>query len=212
MTRRKRKNQENRRKIGGWIFCAAAILVGGFIGFKVASAPGLFADGAGAMHESPASAAGLALAAPGGITRVSATTGTDVQARTITVSFDGTSDPSMDWEFAPEQASMTVPLGENRMAFYAARNKSDKVVTGEAAYSVSPVEAGRYVNKLACFCFDEQRLSPGQNVDMPISFFVDPAIADDPALQDLSEIKLSFAFYAVKTAAQAADRSGENGG
>lgn len=115
----------------------------------------------------------------------------------IKISFDGTSDPSMDWDFAPEQAAMVVPLGENRLAFYAARNRSNRVVTGEAAYSVTPVEAGRYVSKLACFCFDEQRLEPGQNVDMPISFFVDPAITEDPALRGLTEIKLSFAFYAV---------------
>jgi cytochrome c oxidase assembly protein subunit 11 len=221
MTRRKRRNPENRRKILGWIFCIAAILTGGFVGFKMASVPGLFDGGASDEQGERAGDGGIVLAASARpvegtvanhIIPVSAPQNGAVAQGMIKVSFDGTSDPEMNWEFAPEQASMTVPLGENRLAFYAARNMSDKAVTGEAAYSVTPVEAGRYVNKLACFCFDAQRLAPGQYVNMPISFFVDPAIADDPALRDLSDIKLSFAFYAVKTATQAEDRSGENGG
>ncbi|WP_158091180.1 cytochrome c oxidase assembly protein [Thalassospira mesophila] len=213
------------------IFCLAAILVGGFVGFKVASSLGLRStNGADvtigeitpalATPATPAAASGTGgnaqVVQVGGAametTGLAGSNNAPVRAKTIKISFGASSDPAMDWEFAPEQASMTVALGENKMAFYAAHNLSNKVVTGEAAYSVTPVEAGRYVNKLACFCFDAQRLAPGENVDMPISFFVDPAIADDPALRDLSEIKLSFAFYAVKTAAQATDRSGESGG
>lgn len=224
MTRRKRRHQENRRKIGILVFCCAAILMGGFAGYKFARVPGLFKDSAGASPVIPdqgamagqdgntvgpnallASAPVLEGAATGrgilaaNITNENATAQDDAAIGTgkIKISFDGTSDPSMEWDFAPNQAAMIVPLGENRLAFYAARNRSDRVVTGEAAYRVTPVEAGRYVSKLACFCFDSQRLEPGENVDMPISFFVDPAITEDPALRGLTEIKLSFAFYAV---------------
>ncbi|WP_245881152.1 cytochrome c oxidase assembly protein [Thalassospira marina] len=229
------------------IFWFAAIVAGGFAGYKFALVPGLFDDGPGispvagtAQDALPAKAAQADVAgADGKITGANAPKGATplgeapsgrvmpasvktnekatapdaaVGTGKIKISFGGTSDPSMDWDFAPEQASMIVPLGENRLAFYAARNRSDRVVTGEAAYSVTPLEAGQYVSKLACFCFDAQRLEPGQNVDMPISFFVDPAIAEDPALRGLTEIKLSFAFYAVKTAAQVEVRSSESGG
>ncbi|WP_168173704.1 cytochrome c oxidase assembly protein [Thalassospira sp. TSL5-1] len=214
--------------------------MGGFAGYKFALVPGLFDGGSGAnpvLLDAQGAMAGAdrnniganALLAAGPVvdgaamgrvilardkTNEKATARDDaaIGAGKIKVSFDGTSDPSMDWDFAPEQAAMMVPLGENRLAFYAAHNRSDRVVTGEAAYSVTPVAAGRYVSKLACFCFDAQRLEPGQNVDMPISFFVDPAITEDPALRGLTEIKLSFAFYAVTAQRDAEARSKTGGG
>lgn len=150
----------------------------------------------------------------GGPTRVAQTkdeTDGAVAQKTIDIAFTGDIESNLPWRFAPEQKKMTVALGENRMAFYSAENVSDETITGQAAYSVSPIEAGMYVNKLACFCFNEQRLEPGQQTDMPISFFVDPAIADDPAMRDVKTITLSFTFYRAKTTVKA-DGQEKSGG
>jgi cytochrome c oxidase assembly protein subunit 11 len=115
--------------------------------------------------------------------------------RSIQVRFAGQTDRNLPWAFQPEQASMTVRLGEEGMAFYSAQNRAATPVTGVSVYNVTPEKVGRYFHKVACFCFDEQTLTPGQRVDMPVSFWVDPRIAEDPNTRDVTTITLSYTFY-----------------
>jgi cytochrome c oxidase assembly protein subunit 11 len=115
--------------------------------------------------------------------------------RTITVRFAATTDRSLPWRFQAEQTAMTVRLGEEGLAFYSAANRAETPVTGVSVYNVTPEKVGRYFHKVACFCFDEQTLTPGQRVDMPVSFWVDPRIAEDPNTRDVTTITLSYTFY-----------------
>lgn len=116
-------------------------------------------------------------------------------AGTVVVRFNADTDRKLPWGFAPAQRAMTVRLGEQNLAFYKAVNRSGKPVVGRATYNVTPFKAGAYFAKVACFCFEEQTLQPGQAVDMPVSFFVDPAIADDVDSADVREITLSYTFF-----------------
>ncbi len=124
--------------------------------------------------------------------------------RTITVRFAAQTDRSLPWRFQAEQTSMTVRLGEEGLAFYTAANRADTPVTGVSVYNVTPEKVGRYFHKVACFCFDEQTLTPGQRVDMPVSFWVDPRIAEDPNTRDITTITLSYTFYRTLEDAQRA--------
>jgi cytochrome c oxidase assembly protein subunit 11 len=124
--------------------------------------------------------------------------------RTITVRFAAHTDRSLPWRFQAEQTAMTVRLGEEGLAFYTAANRAETPVTGVSVYNVTPEKVGRYFHKVACFCFDEQTLTPGQRVDMPVSFWVDPRIADDPNTRDVTTITLSYTFYRTLEDAQRA--------
>jgi cytochrome c oxidase assembly protein subunit 11 len=115
--------------------------------------------------------------------------------RTITVRFNADVDPDLPWSFAPEQRQIEVRIGEQSLAFYRARNRSDHAIVGQATYNVTPFKAGPYFSKIACFCFEEQVLQPGQEVDMPVSFYVDPAILDDRNTRDVHTITLSYTFF-----------------
>ena len=115
--------------------------------------------------------------------------------RTITVRFAAQTDRSLPWRFQPEQTAMTVRLGEEGLAFYSAANRAETPVTGISVYNVTPEKVGRYFHEVACFCFDEQTLTPGQRVDMPVTFWVDPRIAEDPNTRDVTTITLSYTFF-----------------
>lgn len=115
--------------------------------------------------------------------------------RTIVVRFDGAVMRDMPWRFGPAQNSMTVHLGETTLAYFTATNQSDQPVTGTATFNVTPLKAARFVNKIQCFCFTEQRLAPGQTVQMPVSFFIEPAIATDPQTDEVGTITLSYTFF-----------------
>ncbi|MGD9784392.1 MAG: cytochrome c oxidase assembly protein [Hyphomicrobiaceae bacterium] len=131
----------------------------------------------------------------GGTPRV-ANAGSDrVLDRTITVRFDANISRALPWEFEPVARTMQVRLGETSLAHYKARNEAQRTTKGSAVFNVTPESAGAYFNKIECFCFTEQTLAPGQSADMPVSFFVDPAIVDDPDAGKLSEITLSYTFY-----------------
>lgn len=117
--------------------------------------------------------------------------------RMISVRFDANSSPALGWRFEPVDRHRNVAIGARNIALYSARNDSGRAVTGTATFNVTPSVAGRYFTKIQCFCFVEQRLTPGQEVRMPVVFYVDPAILDDPAARDIDEITLSYTFYPV---------------
>ncbi len=113
----------------------------------------------------------------------------------IEIRFDANVNSGMPWRFAPAQSHVDVALGQETLAFYSARNLADTPVTGMAVYNVTPSKAGIYFHKTACFCFDQQTLAPGQEMQFPVSFHVDPAIATDPATRDVHTITLSYTFF-----------------
>jgi cytochrome c oxidase assembly protein subunit 11 len=120
-----------------------------------------------------------------------------VSDRTITVRFDAHVVRGMPWTFEPVQRTIDLKIGENALAFYKAHNTSDVAVKGTATFNVSPDNAGAYFSKIECFCFTEQTLAPGESIDMPVSFFVDPSILEDRDARVIKEITLSYTFYPV---------------
>ena len=118
----------------------------------------------------------------------------------VSVRFDANVHPGLPWRFEPEQNTVEVKPGAQTKIFYRAQNLSARSWTGQAAYNVSPDQAGKYFKKIQCFCFTEQTLKAGEKVDMPVVFFVDPKIKDDPDTKDIDQITLSYTFYPVETA------------
>lgn len=118
--------------------------------------------------------------------------------RRITVRFNADVNTALPWRFKPEQTALSVKLGETGLAAYRAENRGDRPTVGTATYNVTPEKAGKYFNKLECFCFTEQILHPGQAVDMPVAFFVDPAMNNDPSMEDVTTITLSYTFFRAK--------------
>lgn len=131
----------------------------------------------------------------GGTTQRADVAPANVAEQSITIRFDANVDPALGWNFHPRQTTMQVKLGEVGMAHYIALNRQSTVTTGTAMFNVTPPEAGVFFNKIACFCFTEQTLAAGQQVDMPVQFFVDPALLDDPDTRSIREITLSYTFY-----------------
>jgi cytochrome c oxidase assembly protein subunit 11 len=119
----------------------------------------------------------------------------------IGVRFDANVHPGLPWRFEPEQRTVRIAPGQQTKIFYRAQNLSAKPITGQAAYNVTPDQAGKYFNKIQCFCFTEQTLKPGQTVDMPVVFFVDPKILKGEDTKDIDEITLSYTFYPVESSA-----------
>jgi cytochrome c oxidase assembly protein subunit 11 len=115
--------------------------------------------------------------------------------RVIVVRFAAEVDAGMPWRFGPAEREIRVRVGEQKLAFYVAENLAREAVSGTALFNVAPAKAGPYFNKIACFCFEEQHLAPGQRADMPVSFFVDPAILADRSLDDVTTITLHYTFF-----------------
>jgi cytochrome c oxidase assembly protein subunit 11 len=118
-----------------------------------------------------------------------------VSDRTITVRFNADVNSGLPWSFQPAQSSVRVKVGEQALAFYRATNHADRAVTGTATFNVTPDKAGAYFDKIECFCFTEQTLKAGQSVEMPVTFYVDPAILADRGLDDVDTITLSYTFF-----------------
>lgn len=133
----------------------------------------------------------------GGTTMVGTGEGIVPTGETITVRFDASTERSMPWSFKPVEREMTVRLGETALAFYEATNPTSRPVAGQASYNVAPLAAGGYFAKVDCFCFVEQVLQPGETVQMPVSFYVDPAIREDADGRGVREITLSYTFYEI---------------
>lgn len=132
----------------------------------------------------------------GGTTQRADTGADRTLAREITVRFDATVAQGLDWRFKPEQPSQTLNIGETGLAFYEAANNTNRPITGRATFNVSPAKAGIYFRKIECFCFTEQTLQPGQVVSMPVTYFVDPALAEDENLAEVQTITLAYTFFA----------------
>jgi cytochrome c oxidase assembly protein subunit 11 len=115
--------------------------------------------------------------------------------RKMVIEFDANTSRGMPWDFKPVQHKMTMKVGETGIAYYEAYNPTDKVIKGTATFNVTPQKVGQYFNKIDCFCFTEQVLKPGERVDMPVTFFVDPEIADDPNAKEVKVITLSYTFF-----------------
>ena len=117
-----------------------------------------------------------------------------VSGQPITVRFDSNLANGMPWVFRPEQVSQDGKIGERKMAFFIAKNLSDRPMTGRASFNVTPEQTGVYFHKIQCFCFNEQTLQPGQEVRMPVIYYVDPDMMKDPNARNVPEITLSYTF------------------
>jgi cytochrome c oxidase assembly protein subunit 11 len=148
----------------------------------------------------------------GGTTQVSDGGPVEVTDRTVTVRFNADVDPELGWRFTPVERTVEVNIGENRLAFYEATNTTDRPLVGTATFNVTPYDAGPYFSKIHCFCFEEQLLAPGETMEMPVSFYVDPAILDDPDTDELKTITLSYTFFLAEEAtAELAARDAADG-
>jgi cytochrome c oxidase assembly protein subunit 11 len=142
-----------------------------------------------------------------GTTRVATKAPERELARTVQVRFDSNVAPGLPWNFQPDVGSVQVRLGESKLAYFRVTNRGATPTTGTATYNVTPGATGSYFNKLQCFCFTEQTLQPGESMEMPVVFFVDPSLADDPEMAGVKTITLSYTFFAKATPAPVA--SGE---
>lgn len=133
----------------------------------------------------------------GGTTQTAAAAPTEIPAntRSITIRFDAMVDDALLWEFKPEQKTIDLKIGQSGFTNYFARSLSDKTTAGVAVYNVVPPKAGKYFVKTQCFCFNDQTLTAHQEAHMPIVFYVDPKMLQDPNLNDVQEITLSYRFY-----------------
>ena len=131
----------------------------------------------------------------GGTTQRSDVASTTVLNKSINVRFDANVSNDLDWEFAPKQRQVTIKIGENKQVAYVAKNIGTQTSFGTASFNVSPGAAGVYFNKMECFCFTEQKLAAGESIEMPVVFFVDPDIVNDPLLKDTKTITLSYTFF-----------------
>lgn len=132
-----------------------------------------------------------------GITNIAEAGSDEILDQTITVKFDASLERDMPWSFKPMQREVTLRIGETGLIFYEAYNPTDRPVAGSASYNVAPYQAGYFFNKIQCFCFEEQILQPGERVEMPVTFFVDPEIVTDRDAKYTKEITLSYTFYEI---------------
>lgn len=189
---RQPRNSNNRRTA-----LALFAVVGGMVGLSYASVPlyQLFCQVTGYGGTTQVSDAG-AKAVPAAM-----------QGKTVTIAFDANVARDLNWDFRPEQRRVTLHAGEQALAFYSAKNNDGKPVTGTASFNVTPYKAGIYFTKIECFCFTEQTLQAGQQVDMPVQFYVDPEFFTDPNTKDVREIVLSYTFHRAADAASAVQKT-----
>lgn len=134
----------------------------------------------------------------GGTTQIAQSLPETPGKKTLTIQFDTNTAPDLPWEFKPLQHQITIQTGINKLIFYTIKNTSDTAVTGIATFNVTPDVTGSYFNKIQCFCFEEQTLQPGEAITVPVSFFVDPDIENDPETQNINSITLSYTFFRTK--------------
>jgi cytochrome c oxidase assembly protein subunit 11 len=171
--------RRNRRVMAGCV-----VLVAGMTGLSFAAVP---------LYDLFCKVTGY-----GGTTQVADHVPAEVRDRVVKVRFNANVNHTIDWRFGPDTPEVAVKVGETSLVSYHATNPGAEASTGTATFNVTPQKAGIYFNKIQCFCFEEQRLEPGQTVTMPVMFFVDPAFADDPNLADVDTITLSYTFFRAK--------------
>lgn len=162
-----------------------AAVIGGMLALSYAASP---------LYEAFCKATGFA-----GTPRVAVEGDRPVLKRTVEVRFDTNVDPNLSWRFEPVQREVSVHLGEEKLVYFRATNMSQRPIVGTATYNVTPESAGAWFNKIQCFCFTEQLLKPGQSVDMPVIFFVDPDMDKDRRYDNIRTVTLSYTFYESKT-------------
>ena len=133
----------------------------------------------------------------GGTTNVATETPSQISDREMKVRFNADVNRDLPWRFRPVQNSVTVRVGQPALIFYRVENTSDQPIVGTATYNVTPLAVGEYFSKMDCFCFTEQVLQPGESVELPVSFFVDPSILDDPQMDKINTLTLSYTFFEV---------------
>jgi cytochrome c oxidase assembly protein subunit 11 len=172
---------DSRRRRHRTLACSLALVAAGMVGAAYAAVPlyNLFCRVTGY----------------GGTTRVASAPAPEVGERVVTVRFNGDVQSDLPWRFAPEQRAVKVHVGETALAYFRAENLGDKPLVGTATFNVTPQIAGAYFDKIDCFCFSEQFLEPGEAADLAVSFFVDPAIADDPDTAEITTLTLSYMFF-----------------
>ena len=143
----------------------------------------------------------------GGSTQRVAANATTQTNRVVTVFFDTSVSSALPWRFEPSQRSVQVHLGQDAMAFFDAANQGDHDIVGHAAFNVTPEKVGAYFKKIQCFCFNEEKLRAGEHAHMPVTFFVDPAMAADPNTADVHEITLHYTFFQSKRPQDAVELS-----
>lgn len=131
----------------------------------------------------------------GGVTNVAAGPSDTLLDETVKIRFDGSLERGMPWKFRPTVREMEINIGETGLAFYEAHNPTDKPIAGTASFNVYPYSTGTYFNKIACFCFEMQVLQPGETVQMPVTFFVDPDMLNDREAKYAKTITLSYTFH-----------------
>jgi cytochrome c oxidase assembly protein subunit 11 len=135
----------------------------------------------------------------GGTPKIVQKSSNKMGARMITVQFVANVHRDLKWKFTPLQSEIKVRVGQNALAFFKAENLTDKPIIGMSTYNVTPDKAGPYFSKVACFCFERQLLMPGEAMDMPVQFYIDPEIMNDKDLNDVNLITLSYTFFEVKS-------------
>lgn len=135
----------------------------------------------------------------GGTTQTAQSAPVQATQTPITVTFNADINEDLPWTFKPGAKKLTALIGEQILTHYTAENLTDQPITGRAIYNVTPFAAGAYFNKIECFCFTEQTLKPREKVDMPILFYIDPEILNDPDMKNISTITLSYTFFPLKT-------------
>lgn len=176
---------------------ALAIAVGAvaMLGLSFASAP---------LYRAFCAATGF-----GGATQVSKSAPAKPGDRTLTVRFDANVAHDLPWRFEPEVSKISVRTGETKTVFYKVVNLSDHETRGQAAYNVDPAQSGVFFNKIACFCFSEQKLGPHETAEWPVVFYLDPALETEESMRHVEEITLSYSFFALKRDAPARAEAGE---
>lgn len=127
--------------------------------------------------------------------------------RQLVVQFNADVADGLPWKFTPTQREVKVKPGQSTLAFYTAENLSSKPITGVSTYNVAPMKAGIYFNKIQCFCFEEQRLLPGEKIDMPVFFYIDPEFATDPKMDNINSLILSYTFFKVEDSEEESNKT-----
>lgn len=188
-TREREDRDIGARRLGGW---AGTLVIGSLamLALSFASVP---------LYRAFCAATGF-----GGTTQVAKTAPAKPGERRLAVRFDANVARDLPWRFQPETSRIVARTGETMTVYYKVENLSDRETAGIAAYNVSPDQAGAYFNKLACFCFSEQKLGPHETAEWPVVFFLDPALESDETMSRVEEITLSYSFFASKTQPKAA--------